>query len=107
MPRRSSLVLAAVLVASTGAVVGATSSPSSAAAAETWRARGVIESFAADRTTVSIAHEAIPGYMGAMTMSFEAERADQLAALVVGDKVAFTFTDTDDGRRVITSITKR
>ncbi|MBL8943333.1 MAG: copper-binding protein [Myxococcales bacterium] len=56
---------------------------------------------------MSIAHEAIPGYMGAMTMSFEPKNTEQLARFAIGDRVSFTFTDTDDGRRVIESITKR
>jgi Cu/Ag efflux protein CusF len=44
---------------------------------------------------VSSAHEKIDGYMEAMTMSFEPRRADQLAAVSVGDKVSFSDTSAN------------
>ncbi len=72
---------------------------------QTYSAHGVVQSIGADHRSVSIAHEAIPGYMGAMTMSFEAS-AEQLATLTVGEKVSFSFTATDDGRRILKSIAK-
>jgi Cu/Ag efflux protein CusF len=83
----------------------------SAAAAEacvtnTYRTRGVVRSFGPNRAYVSIAHEKIDGYMEAMTMSFEPRRANQLAAVSVGDKVSFSFTETEDGRRLLNFITK-
>lgn len=77
-----------------------------AAAAEQWHTRGVIRKIASDRTSVSIAHEAIDGYMGAMTMSFEPRRVAQLDGLKVDDRVSLSFTDTDDGRRLIDTIAK-
>lgn len=101
--RRAALVVLLACLGSGAAIAG--SAP--AQAAERWDARGVIERFGPERKSVSIAHEAIPGYMGAMTMSFEPRDPDQLARLAIGDRVSFTFTDTDDGRRVIESIEKR
>lgn len=73
-------------------------------AADQWRSRGVIRKIAGDRSSLSIAHEAIPGYMDAMTMSFEPRRTAQLDGLAPGDRVAFTFTETDDGRRLLDAI---
>ena len=45
--------------------------------------------------------------MGAMTMSFWPQRKEQLEGLAVGDRVAFEFTETEDARRVLTTIEKR
>lgn len=106
MLRRAPLVVLLACLGA-GAAIAPLSVPVPAQAAERWEARGVIERFGAERKSVSIAHEAIPGYMGAMTMSFEAKNTEQLARFAIGDRVSFTFTDTDDGRRVIESITKR
>ena len=75
-------------------------------ASQTYSARGVVKSIGADKRSITIAHEAIPGYMGAMTMSFEASTPSQLDGLAAGDHVRFAFTATDDGRRVITQIAK-
>lgn len=73
---------------------------------ESHSTRGVIRSVTEDRRSVSIAHEAIPGFMGAMTMSFEAASPAQLSGLVAGDRVRFTFRVTSDGRRILTAIAK-
>jgi len=75
--------------------------------AKTYHATGVIRSFGGDRAWVNIAHDAIPGYMGAMTMSFWPQRKEQFDGLVVGDAVEFEFTETEDARRLISSIRKR
>jgi Cu/Ag efflux protein CusF len=86
------------------------SSPAAAhcvvAADEHYSARGVVKSFGPKRAYVSIAHEKIPGFMDAMTMSFESRSPEQLAGLEVGQKVAFTFTATADGRRILDGITR-
>ena len=52
----------------------------------------------------NIAHDELPGYNLAMTMSFESGSAGQLDAFSAGDKVSFDFVDQEDGRRVLTSI---
>lgn len=78
--------------------------PRDAQAESHYAATGRVVSFTADHNTVSIAHEAIPGVMGAMTMSFTARAATQLAGLSVGDRVRFTFTVTDDGRRLLDAV---
>jgi Cu/Ag efflux protein CusF len=75
------------------------------AATKTYDAKGTIKSFGPDKKFVNISHEAIPGYMAAMTMSFEPKAPTQLDGLAAGDKIAFTFSD-DEGRRVIQTIAK-
>lgn len=93
MQRRAWL---AVVMTSVMGAVGAV-----AHAEARYTAVGTIRSFTADRGAVFIAHEAIPGVMGAMTMSFAVRTTVQLAGFNVGDRVRFTFTVTDDGRRLL------
>ncbi len=77
------------------------------AAAPTYHAVGVVKSFGPGRAYVNISHEDIPGYMKAMTMSFEPQRPGQLDALSERDRVDFDFVETEDARRVLTRIDKR
>jgi Cu(I)/Ag(I) efflux system periplasmic protein CusF len=97
-----SLSLIAPLAAGTSLV--ACSKPGGAAAG-TIAAKGVIKSFGPEKKFVAIAHEAIPNYMAAMTMTFEPASPSQLGALAVGDKVDFSFKD-EGGKRTITEIKK-
>jgi Cu/Ag efflux protein CusF len=100
------LAIALALVAGV-AVPFAPALSASAQAAETYSARGVVKSFGPDRAYVNIAHEDIPGYMRAMTMSFEPRDRAQLKDLAPGDAVAFEFADLGDGKRVLLRIGKR
>lgn len=75
--------------------------------ATSYRATGAIKSFGPGRAFVNIAHDDIPGFMKAMTMSFHPGSADQLAKLQVDDRVRFEFTVTDEGRRVLAWIEKQ
>jgi Cu/Ag efflux protein CusF len=68
--------------------------------------RGVVRGFGPDRVYVNIAHEAIPGFMAAMTMSFEPREPSQLEGLAAGDRVVFAFVEHEDGRRVIERIAR-
>jgi Cu(I)/Ag(I) efflux system periplasmic protein CusF len=107
----SSRLVAAAGLALTLAVMGANAHPAAAAGVvalgpETYSTRGVVKSFGRDRKYVMIAHDDIKGYMNAMTMSFEPRSPSQLADLAAGDKVRFTFTAGDDGRRLLDVIGK-
>jgi len=108
MPRPSRMLPVAVLAVALTSVAAVVQwySPSVAQASgsETYSTRGVVKSFGEGRKYVNIAHEKIPGYMEAMTMSFEPRTPEQLAGLDVGDRVSFTFTSTEDGRRVLNAI---
>src|SRR5258705_5539217 len=59
--------------------------------------KGVVVSEKRGAKEVEIKHEAIPGYMPAMTMPFEVKSANELAGLAAGDAVSFRMivTDTD------------
>lgn len=76
-----------------------------AGAAARYETHGTVRSFGKKRRYVNIAHDDIPGYMAAMTMSFEPANEHQLDGLAEGDKVAFSFTD-DGQRRVLERIAK-
>ncbi len=52
-------------------------------------ATGVITEIAPAEKKVTIKHDAIPGYMGAMTMPFEVKDTNELAGLTRGDVVTF------------------
>jgi Cu/Ag efflux protein CusF len=100
-----------IVVAAVGALGAATRAPAllarpAAAADEHYSTHGTVKSFGPQRAYVNIAHDRIPGYMEAMTMSFEPRKPEQLAGLDVGAHVAFTFTATPDGRRLLDSIAK-
>lgn len=71
---------------------------------KTYHATGVIQSFGPGKAFVNIAHDDIPGYMKAMTMSFEPQRPDMLDGLAVHTRVAIDFIETNDARRVLTRI---
>ena len=60
------------------------------------RARGVIKAIDKDGRFLNIKHEAIAGYMPAMTMPFEVERRSTIDGLKVGDAVTFVFHEVDE-----------
>ncbi|MCS6900094.1 MAG: copper-binding protein [Myxococcales bacterium] len=76
-----------------------------ASAPRIYETRGTIKSFGPNRAYATIHHDTIPGYMEAMTMSFEAREEGQLAPFEVGQRVSFSFSD-EEGRRVILTIRK-
>jgi len=62
-----------------------TSEPST----RTYAARGVIRQISPDRRTVTIQHEAIPGFMSAMTMDFSVKATNELSRLAPDDEITF------------------
>jgi len=101
---RSRILALVIAAASVGAAAIVVASPAHAAS-ETYKTKGKVESFGKDRKYVNIAHEDIPGYMMAMTMSFDPRSASQLDGLKEGDKVKVTFT-VDGNKRLIDAISK-
>ena len=106
---RAALFLRCWLVGATAlAGVGASCARSSAEAApQVYHATGIVKSFGPLRGYVNIAPEEIPGYMGAMTMSFEPQRPSLLEGIVEGDRIAFDFTESVDARRVLSRVEKQ
>jgi protein SCO1/2 len=68
-----------------------------AAGVRTFAVRGVVREIRDGSRQVVIRHEEIPGYMAAMTMTFDVKDPGELAAVAAGDRVAFrmTVTETD------------
>lgn len=58
--------------------------------------KGVIVDILADKSALLVKHEAIPGYMGAMTMLFQVDAAT-LRAAVKGQAITGTLVERDDG----------
>lgn len=68
-----------------------------AAGARTYHVQGVVKEVDPDGKRAVIKHEAIRGYMAAMTMPFEVQDPQQLADVRPGDRIAFRLnvTETD------------
>ena len=70
--------------------------PVSAATNQTYFVRGVVQGIPPDYRHATIQHEAIPGYMAAMTMAFSVRDTNALASLAPGDEITFTLVVTAD-----------
>src|SRR5262245_7601464 len=57
--------------------------------------KGVVQEVRPERKKVTIAHENIPNYMSAMTMTFDVKDPRELAGLQSGDEVSFRMIVTD------------
>ena len=66
---------------------------------ESWTVRGIVRSVIPKLGAIFLTHEAMPGLMQAMTMSFEVEDPKVLDGLASGDPVRFTVRK--DGERLI------
>ena len=66
----------------------------SGARIRTYPAQGVVKDIDLVQRTVTIAHDAIPGFMPAMTMPFVVVDVRELAAITNGDTVTFRITVT-------------
>lgn len=62
---------------------------------ETLVGRGVVQKVVASDRRVVIAHDDIPGFMRAMTMSFEVRIPALLEKLTPGERVRFTLEKTE------------
>lgn len=65
---------------------------------KTYDARGVVRKIADDRRKVTIQHEAIAGYMPAMTMEFPVRDTNELKGISVSDEITFKLVvrENDD-----------
>jgi protein SCO1/2 len=100
---------ALILLAAMGGAACTKDAPaggSSAQALKTYAAKGVVRNVDPQGREITISHEAIPGYMQAMTMVFEVRTPDLVKGLAAGDKVEFTFSDDGKGKIVVETIKK-
>jgi protein SCO1 len=70
------------------------SSTQPAPATQVFTVKGVIKELEPDGKTAVIRHEAIPGYMEAMTMPFEVRDTNLLRGLQAGDSISFQLAVT-------------
>ena len=86
------LVLALALPAT-----GSTNAPAAASTnRQIFQVRGVVMGLEPNGKAVRIKHEAIPGYMAAMTMPFDVKDTNELAGLAAGDTASFRMIVTED-----------
>jgi protein SCO1/2 len=66
--------------------------------AKSFAVRGIVKNIAPDFRSATIKHEAIPGYMAAMTMELSVRNTNELAGIAPNDEITFKLrvTDTDD-----------
>jgi protein SCO1/2 len=64
------------------------------AATRTFHVKGIVHAIDPDGKSATIRHEAIPNYMGAMTMPFAVRDPAQVSGLKAGDQVAFRLNVT-------------
>lgn len=67
----------------------------------------VVVAIDAEKNTVTLDHEDIPGLMRAMKMSFAVEDAKILAGLKPGDKVDGKLRVKSDGKQMISELKKK
>jgi protein SCO1 len=71
------------------------SSKQSGSGARSFAVRGVIKELRTDSRTVLVQHEAVAGYMPAMTMPFKVRESNELAGLHAGARISFRLRVTD------------
>src|ERR1017187_2447751 len=64
--------------------------------AKTFDARGIVRQISPDRHSATIKHEAIPGYMGAMTMDFTVKETNELNGISPDDEITFKLAVTEN-----------
>jgi len=63
---------------------------------KTYDARGIIQQISSDRRTATVKHEAISGYMGAMTMDFTVKETNELNDISPDDEITFKLAVTEN-----------
>jgi len=74
----------------------APSAPHDAASVKHYLLRGRVVEISTQDKTVTISHEAIPGFMGAMTMPYKVKDPNVLTELHPGDRINATLVDVDE-----------
>lgn len=69
--------------------------PAAAPTQQVFQVKGTIIELLPAEKSVRIQHEAIPGYMPAMTMPFDVKDTNELAGLEAGDGISFRLTVTE------------
>lgn len=94
------------ILAACGGEPAASTGTAEAQAPNTYSTEGTIREIRRARSSITIAHEDVPGYMPSMTMPFDVEDEALFEGLAEGDRVRFSFVREEGGRHVIRSIRK-
>jgi len=62
---------------------------------QVFEVKGVVKALRPGRKEIEIKHEAIPGYMPAMTMPFDVKDTNELTSLQINQPISFRLTVTD------------
>ena len=81
---------ALTLLVAAGCKPKSSAPPAENPAAKIFSARGIVRQISPDRRTATIKHEAIAGYMAAMTMDFTVKETNELNGISPGDEITFT-----------------
>jgi protein SCO1/2 len=84
------------LVLTTLLVLAGCATPKASQAAKEYQLRGEIMGLDASGHVASIKHEAIPGFMGAMTMGYQVKDPAEFSKLSVGEPITATVYQTSD-----------
>lgn len=63
---------------------------------QSFETRGIVREFRPGRQSAFIEHEAIPGFMEAMTMMFSVNDTNEFAGIAAGDEITFRMIVTED-----------
>ena len=88
--------LAAALVLAGCGSPKAGEAPKPAGAAKTFQMRGEVMGLDAGGHVATIKHEAIPGFMGAMTMGYQVKDPAEFSKLSVGEPITATVYENGD-----------
>ena len=91
-----SLLAASVTLAAYPGPCQAAEAVSAPAQTREFAVKGVVKKVEPENSRVIIAHEAIPGFMDAMTMPFRVKTPGDLAAVQAGDSISFRLSVTAD-----------
>ena len=70
--------------------------PVKTAAVQTYDVHGIVRAITPDRRTATIQHQAVPGYMGAMTMDFTVKDTNDLKDISPDDEITFKLVVGED-----------
>ncbi len=104
-PTRAKVVVATVAATMVLATFVSCAARSAKTPPVSHRGRAIVVAVSSDKPRIKLNHEAIPGYMDAMTMWFEVKDAKMLEGLAPNDRVEFVLTE-EEAADVITELKK-
>src|ERR1700710_2418365 len=87
--KQLNIFCALLLVVAAGCKPEPVKSKAGESSAKTYEAHGVVRQINSDRHTATIQHDAIPGFMSAMTMDFTVRATNELNGIAPDDEINF------------------